>query len=249
MRLRPPLDGRAPTLQRLERAAGVSRTRAHLGSMGLLLPKRGRASPVPSSLVTRNVSPVDCSWRWPHPVSMKPDIPAAASRTPVQTWASPSGASARSRPGSPRLGPQLTPVLQHVSARALGVVAAAQSLSRVRLFANLWTAAHQASLSFTISQSLLKLVSIESVMPSNHLILCRPLLLLPASFPASGYLPVSRLLASGAQSIGASASSSVLPVNLQALCPLGWTGLILQSKGLSEVFSSTTVGKHQFFGA
>ena len=124
-----------------------------------------------------------------------------------------------------------------------------QSFSHVRLFATPWTAAPQANLSIINSRSLLKLVSIESVMPSNHLILCRPLLLLPASFPASGSLPVSRLLASGAQSIGASASSSVLPVNLQALCPLGWTGLILQSKGLSEVFSSTTVGKHQFFGA
>ena len=179
---------------------------------------------------------------------MKPDTPAAASRTPAQTWASPSGASARSRPEPPRLGPQLAPVLQHVSARALGVVAVVQLLSCVRLFANLWTAARQASLSFTISQSLLKLVSIESVMPSNHLILCRPLLLLPASFPASGSLPLSRLLASGGQSIGASASSSVLPMNIQALFPLGLTGWIsLQSKGLCRVFSNNTVQKHQFF--
>ena len=59
-----------------------------------------------------------------------------------------------------------------------------QSLSRVRLFATPWTAAHQASLPITISRSLLKLMSIESVMPSNHLILCRPLLLLPSIFPS-----------------------------------------------------------------
>ena len=59
-----------------------------------------------------------------------------------------------------------------------------QSLSRVRLFETAWTAARQASLSFTVSQSLPKLMSIESVMPSNHLILCRPLLLLPSIFPS-----------------------------------------------------------------
>ena len=62
-----------------------------------------------------------------------------------------------------------------------------QLLSHVQLFATPWTAAHQASLSITNSQSLLKLMSIESVMPSNHLILCRPLLLLPSAFPASGF--------------------------------------------------------------
>ena len=60
-----------------------------------------------------------------------------------------------------------------------------QLLSHVRLFANPWTAAHQASLSIVNSQSLLKLISIESVMPSNHLILCRPLLLLPSIFPSN----------------------------------------------------------------
>ena len=59
-----------------------------------------------------------------------------------------------------------------------------QSLSRVWLFATPWTAAHQASLSFTISQSLLKLTFTESVMPPNHLIFCRPLLLLPSIFPS-----------------------------------------------------------------
>ena len=71
----------------------------------------------------------------------------------------------------------------------------------------------------------------------------------PQSFPASGYFPVSQLFASGGQNIGASASASVLPVNIQGWFPLGLTALIsLQSKGLSRVFSSTTVWKHQFFG-
>ena len=85
-----------------------------------------------------------------------------------------------------------------------------QSLSRVRLFAAPWTAAHQASLSITNSQSLLKLMSVESVMPSKHLILCHPLLLLPSIFPASGAFPRSQFFASGGQSIGASASASVV---------------------------------------
>ena len=81
-------------------------------------------------------------------------------------------------------------------------------------FATPWTVARRASLPFTISQSLLKRMSIQSVMPSNHLILCRPLLCLQ-SFPASGSFLMSRLLASGGQSIGASASASVLPMNIQ----------------------------------
>ena len=72
----------------------------------------------------------------------------------------------------------------------------------------------------------------------------------PRSFPASGSFPMSQLLASDGQSIGVSASTSVLPVNTQDWSPLGWTGWIsLQSKGLSRVFSNTTVQKHQFFGA
>ena len=87
-----------------------------------------------------------------------------------------------------------------------------QSISCVQLFMTPWTAAHQASL---YSQSLLKLVSIESVMPSNHLILCHPLLLPPQSFPESGSFPVSQFFASGGQSIGVSASTSFLPKNTQ----------------------------------
>ena len=84
-----------------------------------------------------------------------------------------------------------------------------QSLSRVRLFATPWTVARQASLSITNSQSLPKLMSIESVMPSNHLILCCPLFLLPSIFPSVRVFPMGQLFASG-QSIGASASASVL---------------------------------------
>ena len=121
-----------------------------------------------------------------------------------------------------------------------------QSPSHVRLFATPWTASCQASLSLTISQSLPKFIA--SVMPSSHLILWRPLLLLllifPASFPT---FPLSFLFASDDQNTGA--SSSVLPVSIQGWSPLRLTGLIsLLSKGLSGVFSSTTVRKHRFFG-
>ena len=84
----------------------------------------------------------------------------------------------------------------------------------------------QASLSITNSWSLLKLMSIESVMPSNHLILCRPLLLPPQSFPASRSFQISQLFASGGQSTGVSASPSVPPMNTQDQSPLGWTGWI-----------------------
>ena len=86
------------------------------------------------------------------------------------------------------------------------------------------------------------------VMPSSHLILCHPLLLLPQSLPASGSFQISQLFAWGGQSIGVSASTSVLPMNTRDWSPLGWTGWIsLQSRGLSRVFSNTTVQKHQFF--
>ena len=125
-----------------------------------------------------------------------------------------------------------------------------QSLSRVWLFATPRIAARQASVSITNSRSLHKLMSIKSVIPSSHLILCHPLLLLPLSLPASGSFPMSQLFAWGGQSITVSASASVLPLNGQDWSPLGWTGWnSLQSKGLSRVFSNTTVQKHQFFGA
>ena len=121
----------------------------------------------------------------------------------------------------------------------------ARSLSWVQLFATPWTETRQASLSITNSQSLLKLMSVESMIPSNHLIRFSSCL---QSFPAAGSFPMNQLFAAGGQSIGASAS--VLPMNIQGLFPLGWTGLIsLLSKGLSRVFSSTTIRKHQFFGA
>ena len=97
-----------------------------------------------------------------------------------------------------------------------------QSFSRVWLFATPWIAACQASLSITSSRSSLKLMSIELVMPSSHLILCRPLLLLPQSLPVSGSFPMSQLFAWGGQSTGVSASTSVPPVNTQNWSPLGW---------------------------
>ena len=114
-----------------------------------------------------------------------------------------------------------------------------QSLICVWLFMTPWSTARQASLSITISRSPPKPISIESVMPSNHLILCHPLLLLPS---ASGSFQMSQLFVSGGQSIGVSASTSVPTMNTQDWSPLGWTGWIsLQSKGLSRVFSNTTV--------
>ena len=126
-------------------------------------------------------------------------------------------------------------------------VSSVQLLTRFRLFETPWTATCQASLSITNSRSPLKLMSIESVMPSSHLILCRPFSC-PQSLPASESFPVSQLFTSGGQSIGVSASTSILPMNTQDWSPLGWTGWIsLQSKGLSRVFSNTTVQKHQFF--
>ena len=122
-------------------------------------------------------------------------------------------------------------------------------LSCVWLFATPWTAARQSSLSFTTSQSLLKLMSIESMMPPSHLSLCCPLLLLPSIFPSIRIFPVSWLLALGGRSIGASAS--VLPMmNIQGWFPLVLTSLIsLQCKVLPGVYSRTTVRRHQFFGA
>ena len=111
-----------------------------------------------------------------------------------------------------------------------------QLLSRVWLFAALWTAARQASLSFTLSWSLLRLMSSESVMPSNHLVLCHPFFSCLLSFRASRSFPVSCLFASGGQRIRASALASVLPMNVQSWFPLGLTGLIsLQSKGLKSL--------------
>ena len=119
-----------------------------------------------------------------------------------------------------------------------------QLLSYVQVFVTPWTAAHQSSLSITNSQSLLKHMSIQ---PSHPLV--TPFSSCLQSFPASGTLQMSQFFASGGQSIGVSASASVLPMNVQDWFPLGWTGWIsLQSKGL-RVFSNTTLQKHQFFDA
>ena len=148
------------------------------------------------------------------------------------------------------------------------------SCSVVSDFVKPWTAASQASLSFTISQSLLKLMSIESVMTSRLLCpspsprACSNSCLLSQwchstisssvipfssclqSSPASGSFPMSQFFASGGKIIGASASASVLPMNIQDWFPLGFIGLVfLQSKGLSRVYPNTTVQKYQFFGA
>ena len=129
-------------------------------------------------------------------------------------------------------------------------ISSVQSLSRVQLSATPWTAAHQASLSITNSRSLLKLKFIKSVMPSNHLILCCPLLLLPSTFP----------------SIRVFSNESVLPIRWPkywsfsfSISPSNeYSGLIsfrmdwldlLAVQGLSRVFSNTTVQKCQFFGA
>ena len=124
-----------------------------------------------------------------------------------------------------------------------------QSLSRVRLLATPWTVARQASLSITNSWSPPKPMSIESMMPSNHLILYRPLLLLPAIFPSIRVFSNESALRIRWPEYWSFSFNTFLPVNTQDWSPVGWTGWIsLQSKGLSGVFSSTTVQKHQFFG-
>ena len=125
-----------------------------------------------------------------------------------------------------------------------------QSLSGLWLFETPWTAVCQASLSSTVSRSLLKLMSPESRMPSNissSVVLFSSCL---QSFQASGSFQMSQLFVSGGQDIGVSASTSVFAMNTQDWSLLGWTGWIsLQSKGLSRVFSKTTVQKHQLFSA
>ena len=125
-----------------------------------------------------------------------------------------------------------------------------QSLSRVRLFVAPWIATHQASLSITNSQSSLKLMATGSWCHPTISSSVIPFSSCPQSLPASGSFPMSQPFAWNGQSIGVSALASFLPKNAQDWSPLGWTGWIsLQSKGLSRVFSSTTVQKHQFFGA
>ena len=117
------------------------------------------------------------------------------------------------------------------------VVVIVQSLSCVQLLVTPRPAALQASLSLSISQSLLKLMPIESVTPSNHLTLCLSLILFPSVFPTVKVWPTSQLFASGGQSFGASASASVLPVSIQDRFPLGLTSLILLSKDSMHILT------------
>ena len=120
-----------------------------------------------------------------------------------------------------------------------------QSLLHVQLFATPWTAAHQASPSFTVSWSLLKLMSIESVMLSNHLILCHPFLLLPSIFPSIRIFSNESALCIRWPKYWQFSFTSDLPMNIQDRFLLGLTGLIcLESKRLSRVFFITTVQKH-----
>ena len=124
-----------------------------------------------------------------------------------------------------------------------------QSLSCVRFFATLWAAARQASLSITNSRSLLKLMSIKWVMPSKHLILDCPLLLLPSIFPSFRVFSNASALHIRWPKYWSFSFSLSSSNEYSGLFPSGWTGWIsLQSKELSRVFSNTTVLKHQFFG-
>ena len=119
-------------------------------------------------------------------------------------------------------------------------------------FATPWSATHQASLSITNSQSLLKLMSIESVMPSKHLIVCCPLLLLPSVFPSIRVFSnesVHLIRWPKFHQAGVSASASVLLMNIQDWFLLEWTSWISLQSRYSSVFSNTTVQKHQFFCA
>ena len=124
-----------------------------------------------------------------------------------------------------------------------------QLLSHVRLFATPWTAAHQASPSITNSRSLPKPMSIKSVMPSNHLNLCHPLLLLPSIFPSIRVFSSESALHMRWPKYW-SFSFSISPSNeYSGLIFFRMDWISLQSKGLSRVFSNTTVQKHQFFDA
>ena len=129
------------------------------------------------------------------------------------------------------------------------MIAVVQLLSCVRLFATPWIAAHQASLSFTISQSLFISCPLSQWCHPTISSSVTPFSSCTQSFLPSGSFPMSQLFTRVGQSIGASASASVLSMNIQSWFPLGLTGLMsLHPKGLSRVFSSTTIRKYQFFG-
>ena len=128
-------------------------------------------------------------------------------------------------------------------------VVVVQLLSHIWLFVTPGTAAHQASLSITNSWSLLKFMSFESVMPSNHLILCHPLLLLPSIFPIIRVFSNKSALKIRTKVLEFQFQHQSFPINIQDWFPLGWTDWIsLLSKVCSRVFFNTTVQKHQFSG-
>ena len=132
---------------------------------------------------------------------------------------------------------------------SMDMFSSVQSLSRVQLFTTPWITARQASRSISNYRSPPKPMSIELVMPSNHPILCHPLFLLPSIFPSIRVFSNESAVRITWAKYEVSPSTSVLPKNMQDWSPLGWTDWIsLQSKGLSRVFSNTTVQKHQFFG-
>ena len=150
----------------------------------------------------------------------------------------------------PRIKPMFPALADGFSTAKLSVqFSSVQSLNHVQLFVTPWTAAFQASLSITNSQSLLKLMSIESVMPSNHLILCCPFLPPPSIFPSIRVFSNESALHIRWPEYW-SFSFNISPSNEHSgLSPLRWTGWIsLQSKGFSRVFNAT-VQKHQFFSA
>ena len=129
------------------------------------------------------------------------------------------------------------------------IFSSVQSLSCVRLFVTPWIAAHQASLSITNSRSSPKLMCIESVRPSSHRILCHPLLLLTPIPPSIRVFSNESTLRMRRPKYWSFSFSIIPSKEIPGLISLEWTGWItLQSKGLSRVFSNTTVQKHQFFG-
>ena len=145
--------------------------------------------------------------------------------------------------------PEIHEMVTLLNNKIWNIFSSVQSLSRVWLFAAPWTAACQASLSITNPQSLPKLMSIDSMMPFNHLIFCRPLLLPPSIFPSIRIFPNQSALRIRWPRYW-SFSFNINPSNeYSGLISLGWTDWIsLQSKGLSRVFSNTVVQKHQVFG-
>ena len=183
-------------------------------------------------------------------VSCRPSTHAVAVTIPTSWWVNTREIGSHSCEIQLDVSVNLYPSPSTWGSSTLPGASVVQSLSCVQFFVIPWTAAPQASLSFGISWSLLKLMCIESVMPSNHLILCYPLLLLPTIFPSIRVFFSESALHIRWPNIGASASTSILPMNIQDWFPSGWTGWIsLQSKGHSRVFSNTTIQKHQFFGA